>query len=70
MVAIKRVWGPSRKLHRFPQMNTDTWMFRITKKRLTEWVPGDHSGRVAVVAAVKWVTISVTVPTWSETTVV
>jgi hypothetical protein len=57
-------------------MNTDTWMFKITKKRLTECMvsvtepTGDHSGRVVVVAAAKWVTISVTVLTWSETTVV
>ena len=63
--------GTMRKLHRFPQMNTDTWMFKITKKRLTEWVknnvPGGDRVRVAVVAAARWVTISVTAPTSSKT---
>jgi hypothetical protein len=71
VVATKRAWVPLRKLHRFPQMNTDTWMFKITKKRLTEWVknnvPDGDRVRVAVVAAARWVTISVTAPTSSKT---
>ena len=73
VVATKRAWGPLRKLHRFPQMNTDTWMFKITKKRLTECMvsvtepTGDLRVRVAVVAAARWVTISVTAPTSSKT---
>jgi hypothetical protein len=52
-------------------MNTDTWMFKITKKRLTEWVknnvPGGDRVRVAVVAAARWVTIGVTARKWPET---
>ena len=73
VVATKRAWVPLRKLHRFPQMNTDTWMFKITKKRLTECMvsvtepTGDLRVRVAVVAAARWVTISVTAPTSSKT---
>jgi hypothetical protein len=73
VVATKRVWGPLRKLHRFPQMNTDTWMFKITKKRLTECMvsvtepTGDLRVRVDVVAAARWVTIGVAVCKWPET---
>ena len=56
-----------------PQMNTDTWMFKITKKRLTECMvsvtepTGDLRVRVDVVAAARWVTIGVTAPTSSKT---
>jgi hypothetical protein len=73
VVATKHACTPLRKLHRFPQMNTDTWMFKITKKRLTECMvsvtepTGDLRVRVDVVAAARWVTIGVAVCKWPET---